>query len=656
MGYDFHRKCNVETRKVLWLIGLVLVSVVMIQYFELPYRDNFLSLLSYGKSYLRFSDANGDREFLGSQSDFKNSSSPKPVDRNIPGEDLMPENASKMNHTAEEETIERSISIAPEMASDIQFRVSAENGVDISPSPMSLAYPPVNVARDISPSVGSREETSLMFSGEISRIAPSPTSLDVLLAPMVSPSQSISHVDIGIALGVPMVASSPPNTINKNETSRDSRNSNTMKNDRAPSNEHSSVTNSLPPPTKEMPQSPVKSFVSISEMNDMLLRSRISSFSKIPLWPSPADQELMDARFRIENADIIRGHPGLYAPVYRNLSSFVRSYEMMEQRLKVYIYRNGKKPVFHQPRLKGIYASEGWFMKLMKASNRYVTSNPNEAHLFYLPFSSQLLVDYVYVKDSHTFRDINEYLKNYLDMIKTRYSFWNRTDGSDHFVVACHDWAPIETRRIMANCIRALCNSDVKEGFQFGKDVSLPETSVHSPNPSKEIGGSPPSGRKTLAFFAGKMHGYVRPILLKYWENKDPEMKIVGRMGKSSYIWHMKNSKYCICAKGYEVNSPRVVEALIYGCVPVIVSDNFVPPFFEILKWDSFSVFVPEKDIPNLKDILLSIPEKRYLVMQHRVKQVRQHFLWHSTPVKYDIFHMILHSIWYSRVFRLSPR
>lgn len=209
----------------------------------------------------------------------------------------------------------------------------------------------------------------------------------------------------------------------------------------------------------------------------------------------------------------------------------------------------------------------------------------------------------------------------------------------------------------MTNCIRALCNSDVKEGFVFGKDVSLPETYVQSPqNPLRQLGGKPPSKRKILAFFAGNMHGYFRPILLKYWENKDPDMKIFGKLpkvkGQMNYIQHMQSSKYCICAKGFEVNSPRVVEAIFYECIPVIISDNFVPPFFETLNWESFAVFVLEKDIPNLKNILLSIPKKKYLQMQKTVKLVQKHFLWHPRPVKYDIFHMTLHSIWFNRVFQ----
>ncbi|KAJ0811014.1 putative xylogalacturonan beta-1,3-xylosyltransferase [Helianthus annuus] len=334
----------------------------------------------------------------------------------------------------------------------------------------------------------------------------------------------------------------------------------------------------------------------------------------------------------------------------------------MEKTLKVYIYKEGDKPIFHQPEamLTGVYASEGWFMKNIKESKHFVTSNPEKAHLFYIPFSSQVLQLQLYVPGSHSKKNLIQYLKNYVHRITTRYNFWNRTDGSDHFLVACHDWATYETRRSMDSCIRALCNSDVKEHFELGKDVSLPETFVHSSeNPLRGLGGRPPSRRPILAFFAGRMHGEARSILFQHWENKDPDMKIFRKLQKSenkmSYANYMKSSKYCICAKGYEVNSPRVVEAIFFECVPVIISDNFVPPFFEILNWESFAVFLQEKDIPNLKNILLSISKRRYLVMYQRVKKVQHHFLWHIKPVKYDIFHMILHSIWYNRVFRVNP-
>ncbi|KAJ8531358.1 hypothetical protein K7X08_026792 [Anisodus acutangulus] len=373
------------------------------------------------------------------------------------------------------------------------------------------------------------------------------------------------------------------------------------------------------PVVKEESDKPVEGVVSISEMTNMLLQSHPSNLLTNPMWSKASDEELLSAKSQIESAANIIGDLGLHAPVYHNVSKFKRSYELMEQNLKVYIYAEGKRPVFHQSRLTGIYASEGWFMKQLKASQHYLTNDPKKAHLFYLPFSSQILEEVVYVPNSHSFTNLKAYLKNYVDLIKGRYPYWNRTQGADHFLVACHDWAPEETRREMANCIKSLCNADLKEGFKLGKDASLPETNIGSADPSKTLGGKRPSQRKFLAFFAGSMHGYVRPILLKHWQNKDPNMKIFGLMRKTDYIRHMKSSKYCICARGYEVNSPRVVEAISYECVPVIISDNFVPPFLETLNWESFAVFVQEKDIPNLKAILDSISLRRYLTLYNNV-------------------------------------
>ncbi|XP_030488677.2 probable glycosyltransferase At5g03795 [Cannabis sativa] len=420
-----------------------------------------------------------------------------------------------------------------------------------------------------------------------------------------------------------------------------------------------SSTNTAPKITKK-PETPVLDVYSVSDMNKLLVKSQASYYSVIPKWPSATERELQAVTLQIENAPIVKNDPKLYAPLYRNVSIFKRSYELMEQTLKIYIYKEGDRPILHTPVLTGIYASEGWFMKQLENNRQFVTKNPRKAHMFYLPFSSRMLEETLYVVDSHSHKNLIQFLKNYLDIIATKYPYWNRTGGADHFLVACHDWAPSETKRYMGKCIRALCNADVKEGFVFGKDVSLPETYVHSPKDVlRNIGGKPASKRSTLAFFAGSMHGYVRPILLQHWENKDPDMKIFGKLprkkGNKVYVNYMKSSKYCICAKGYEVNSPRVVEAIFYDCVPVIISDNFVPPFLEVLNWESFAVFVPEKDIPNLKNILVSISDRKYRRLQMMVKKVQKHFLWNPKPVKYDIFHMILHSIWYNRLHQIRP-
>ncbi|KAK4375315.1 hypothetical protein RND71_005994 [Anisodus tanguticus] len=407
-------------------------------------------------------------------------------------------------------------------------------------------------------------------------------------------------------------------------------------------------------------QSKRKRPASISYMNSLVLQNSISLVRS--QWNSAREKELRNAKLQIESSPIIRNIPEVHASIFRNYSKFRRSYELMERILKVYVYREGEKPIFHQPYLRGIYASEGWFMKLMEKNKQFLVKDPKRAHLFYLPFSSLKLREALSRQNFTHQKNLENHLSNYIGRISRKYHFWNRSRGADHFFVACHDWAPRLTRKNMETCVRVLCNSNIAGGFKIGKDVSLPVTYVRSAeNPLKDLGGNPPSARPVLAFFAGGIHGYLRPVLLKHWSDREPDMKIFGPMprdpeGKAKYRELMKSSKYCICARGYEVHTPRVVESIHYECVPVIISDNYVPPFFEVLDWESFSVFVLEKDVPDLRNILLSIPEEKYMEMQHRLKIIQQYFLWHKNPVKYDLFHMILHSIWYNRVYQVKSK
>lgn len=112
----------------------------------------------------------------------------------------------------------------------------------------------------------------------------------------------------------------------------------------------------------------------------------------------------------------------------------------MEMILKVYIYPDGKRPIFHEPHLMGIYASEGWFMKQMEQNRQFVTQDPEKAHLFYLPYSARQLELAIYIPGSHNIRPLSIYLRDHVNYLAAKYPFWNRTHGSDHFLVACHDW------------------------------------------------------------------------------------------------------------------------------------------------------------------------------------------------------------------------
>lgn len=112
----------------------------------------------------------------------------------------------------------------------------------------------------------------------------------------------------------------------------------------------------------------------------------------------------------------------------------------MEEILKVYVYEEGDKPVFHRPTLRGLYASEGWFMDQMEKSTNFLIDDPNKAHMFYIPFSSVSLRFSMYIPQTRNHKELVDYMKSYIDMVSSKYPFWNRTGGADHFLAACHDW------------------------------------------------------------------------------------------------------------------------------------------------------------------------------------------------------------------------
>ncbi|KAJ6354498.1 hypothetical protein OIU77_005164 [Salix suchowensis] len=655
MGQEFRYPCTIEIGKLLWFIGVIVAVVLTFQHFELPY-GNIISSLSSAQKDLRAGNSSSLPNGAPSTHEMVSSN----VTQSNEGSRVVNE-SSLVDSRGEESSLDQLADTNTNSTLYVNNDVEGIKGLNKSSgidshgresSPEQLLHQNENSTLELNPSgngSASIETDRSLYRENITstseNIGTSQAGITPI-APALPPVDSPSNIAIPRNAEPSIIAPVVPVESNTYKMDRDAAPG--LDND-GKSREQLNNSTSLQNNT---------SVTSVRE-----LQSWSSPISRRSRWPSAVDQDLLNAKSQIQKAPIVESDPMLYAPLYRNISMFKKSYELMEDILKVYIYKEGERPILHQPVLKGIYASEGWFMKLLEANKKFVTKDPKKSHLFYLPFSSRNLEVKLYVPDSHSHKNLIRYLKNYLDMISAKYPFWNRTRGADHFLVACHDWAPSETRQHMANCIRALCNADAKGGFVFGKDAALPETIVRTPqNLQRDLGGKPASKRSILAFFAGSMHGYLRPILLQQWGNKDPDIKVFGKLpkvkgrGKMNYAQYMKSSKYCICAKGFEVNSPRVVEAIFYECVPVIISDNFVPPFFEVLNWESFAVFVLEKDIPNLKNILLSIPENKYREMQKRVKNVQHHFLWHARPVKYDIFHMILHSVWYNRVFQVHSR
>ncbi|EPS60928.1 exostosin-like protein, partial [Genlisea aurea] len=337
--------------------------------------------------------------------------------------------------------------------------------------------------------------------------------------------------------------------------------------------------------------------------------------------------------------------------VFHDRNVFLEDYREMKRTLKIYAYPHKKADPFAAVLLPeestptGNYASESYFKKCL-FNSRFLTEDPSEADLFYLPFSIAGLRNDRRIGVG----GIKSFVKRYVDDVARRYPFWNRSGGADHFYVACHSVARSAMERaihVRLNAIQVVCSPNYfLSGYIPHKDASIPQIWPRKGPPPHFRS---PSKRATLAFYAGAMNSKVRKLLIEAWEH-DGEISVHRTRLKTPYSEALLGSKFCIHARGYEVNTARIGDAIYYGCVPVILADHYELPFSDILNWPSFAVVIPTADIPNMKKVLRGLViSGEYSTMQGNVMKVQKHFRWHETPADFDAFHMVTYELWLRR-------
>lgn len=112
----------------------------------------------------------------------------------------------------------------------------------------------------------------------------------------------------------------------------------------------------------------------------------------------------------------------------------------MEKQFKIYIYEEGEPPLFHYGPCKGIYSMEGNFINQLEMDTRFLTDDPDKAHVFFLPFSVTAIVLFVFQGGTHDWTPMKRTVVDYVNVISHKHPYWNRSLGADHFMLACHDW------------------------------------------------------------------------------------------------------------------------------------------------------------------------------------------------------------------------
>ncbi|GMP25792.1 hypothetical protein CsSME_00002483 [Camellia sinensis var. sinensis] len=163
-----------------------------------------------------------------------------------------------------------------------------------------------------------------------------------------------------------------------------------------------------------------------------------------------------------------------YSDVYHSPQIFRLNYAEMENKFKVFIYPDGDPNTFYQtPRkLTGKYASEGYFFQNVRDSP-FRTDDPDQAHLFFIPISCHKMRG-----KGTSYENMTIIVQNYVESLISKYPYWNRTLGADHFFVTCHDVGVRATEGLpllVKNSIRVVCSPSYDVGFIPHKDIALPQ-------------------------------------------------------------------------------------------------------------------------------------------------------------------------------------
>eukprot|EP00928_Gymnodinium_smaydae_P056846 TRINITY_DN40156_c0_g1_i1.p1 TRINITY_DN40156_c0_g1~~TRINITY_DN40156_c0_g1_i1.p1 ORF type:complete len:547 (-),score=40.86 TRINITY_DN40156_c0_g1_i1:179-1777(-) len=88
-------------------------------------------------------------------------------------------------------------------------------------------------------------------------------------------------------------------------------------------------------------------------------------------------------------------------------------------------------------------------------------------------------------------------------------------------------------------------------------------------------------------------------------------------------------SKVCIVPDGDSPNTGRLIEVIMRGCVPLIISNRLQPPLHEYIDWPSIAFFVSEAAIGRLPRLLASLatPQGRQRIAERHSNLARAAYI-----------------------------
>ena len=273
--------------------------------------------------------------------------------------------------------------------------------------------------------------------------------------------------------------------------------------------------------------------------------------------------------------------------------------------MKFYLYPMKKIPI----RIKWDYDKyfyKKWVLDSYNSLllNEHRTNEPNKADFFIVSFTLQCL----------SFVGFNsEYIHKQLQQLP----YWN--NGNNHIVFDLTDSSKSFYKNKNLSIFKSAFSSIY---YNSVKDVSIPQF------PRYLLSDKLISNYKKdkLVTFKGNLRPTFNKIRSKLLElnndtdiivksfSNDPtefefkiknDLEIIVSNNRFSYLNLLLTSRFSILPKGNgHALSYRHLEAMNVKSIPIIISDNYILPFNELIDWNSCSIIILEKDIDNLIEII----------------------------------------------------
>ena len=88
----------------------------------------------------------------------------------------------------------------------------------------------------------------------------------------------------------------------------------------------------------------------------------------------------------------------------------------------------------------------------------------------------------------------------------------------------------------------------------------------------------------------------------------------------------ISTSNFCLCPRGITPASKRMIHVASLGCIPVILSDNYVPPFSAYIA--PFYVQIKQNEVGTLLDQLMALKEDDVRQLKMNLEKYVQAWMW----------------------------